>query len=217
MGIYRRIPLAKILKGRLLRIAELQDVLVMELSKRFNFILHGGTAVWRVYGGKRFSIDVDIYCEEPGELARVLKSLPIFSVVRAKVTPSEVLYLRVRDESGAEAELKASPPSEEVETTEADYWMTDGGSLVVKTLTPCGLLREKVKAFVGRRKSRDLYDVYYLLDLCEERDARASVKALLTLLDSPPEDFNGLRELILMGRPPSFESIVRKVRLYAQA
>jgi len=49
-----KLPLAKILKGRILKIAEFQDLIVIELCKRFDFILRGGTAIWRIYGGKRF-------------------------------------------------------------------------------------------------------------------------------------------------------------------
>lgn len=217
MGAYSKIPLARILKGRLLRIAELQDLLVMELAKRFDFVLHGGTAVWRVYGGKRFSIDIDVYCWEPEGIEEAFRSLPGIRVVRSKLTPSRVLYLRVADESGAEVELEASPPFREIETTEADYWMTDGGSLVVRVLTACDLLREKIRAFRDRRKARDLYDVYYLLDLCEDRGIGAELRSLLPELEASPPDFEGLKELILLGRPPSFESVVRKVRRHAEA
>ncbi len=217
MGAHSKIPLARILKGRLLRIAELQDLLVVELAKRFDFVLHGGAAVWRVYGGKRFSIDVDVYCWEPEGIEEAFRSLPGIRVVRSKLTPSRVLYLRVADESGAEVELEASPPFREIETTEADYWMTDGGSLVVRVLTACDLLREKIRAFRDRRKARDLYDVYYLLDLCEDCGIGAELRSLLPELETPPPDFEGLRELILLGRPPSFESVVRKVRRHAEA
>ncbi len=217
VGVYSRIPLARILKGRLLRVAELQDLLVIELAKRFDFVLHGGTAVWRVYGGKRLSIDVDIYCREPERIGREFKSLPGIRVVREKLTPSRVLYLRVADEFGAEVELEASPPFREIEVTEADYWTTDGGSLVLRVLTSCDLLREKIAAFRDRGKARDLYDVYYLLDLCEDPGIGVELRSILPKLEIPPPDFGGLRELILLGRPPSFESIVRKVRRHAEA
>ncbi|MBC7092239.1 MAG: hypothetical protein H5T50_10105 [Nitrososphaeria archaeon] len=47
-----KLPLAKILKGKMLKIAELQDLIVIELCKRFDFILRGETAIWRIYGAK---------------------------------------------------------------------------------------------------------------------------------------------------------------------
>ncbi|MGQ9515294.1 MAG: hypothetical protein ACUVTL_09670 [Thermoproteota archaeon] len=51
------------------RIAELQDLMMIELSNSFNFILHGGTAIWRVYSGKRFSYVIDVYHNDPKNVA----------------------------------------------------------------------------------------------------------------------------------------------------
>ncbi|MEM1668801.1 MAG: nucleotidyl transferase AbiEii/AbiGii toxin family protein [Thermofilaceae archaeon] len=67
-----RIPLIRMLRGKMLRIAELQDAVIVELSKRVDFVLRGGTAVWRVYGGKRFSYDIDLYCPQPESIPEVL-------------------------------------------------------------------------------------------------------------------------------------------------
>jgi len=211
MAIYRKIPLAKILKGRPLRIAELQDEVVLELSKKFDFVVHGGTAVWRIYGGKRFSRDIDIYHSDPQRIAEHFSK--VFNVVRVKITPSKVLYLRIVDK--ATVELEASPPFEEIETIESDFWLVDGSSVVVKTLTPENLVKEKVRAFLDRKKARDLYDIYYLLDFCE-KEIGSELRKVLPELKEAPRDFSGLKELILMGMAPSFETIVRKVRRYAK-
>jgi predicted nucleotidyltransferase component of viral defense system len=199
----RRIPLIKILKGRLLKIAELQDAVILELSRRFNFVLHGGLAVWRVYGGKRFSLDIDIYHDNPRELVNIpFKSTRV-------LTASGVLYLRIKDD--VEIELEASPMFEEV--VEADYWLVDGSS-IIRTLKQEELVREKVRAFLERGKARDLYDIYYLLDLCDPELIREDMRVLSGKLRMP-DDFSGLKELILMGIPPSFDAIERKVRKYA--
>ena len=203
----RRIPLVKILKGRLLRIAELQDAVILELSRRFYFVLHGGLAVWRVYGGKRFSLDIDIYHEDP----RKLMNIP-FKFTRKKLTSSGVLYLRLKD--GAEVELEASPMFKKKEIIEADYWLVDGSSIVIRTLKQEELVREKVEAFLEKGKARDLYDIYYLLDLCDPALIKEEMKVLSEKLRIP-DDFSGLKELILMGVPPSFDAIERKVRRYA--
>jgi len=203
----RRIPLVKILRGRLLRIAELQDAVILELSRRFYFVLHGGLAVWRVYGGKRFSLDIDIYHEDP----RKLMNIP-FKFTRKKLTSSGVLYLRLKN--GAEVELEASPMFKKKEIIEADYWLVDGSSIVIRTLKQEELVREKVEAFLERGKARDLYDIYYLLDLCDPALIKEEMKVLSEKLRIP-DDFSGLKELILMGVPPSFDAIERKVRRYA--
>lgn len=210
--MYGKIPLMRILKGTMLKIAEMQDALVLELSRKVDFVLHGGTAIWRIYGGKRFSYDVDIYCQDIEKIPNILSSA--LNVVRVKITPSRVLYLRVSD--GADVELEASPMFEDKEVTEEDFWLVDGSSIVVKTLSPCSLLEEKIRAYMNRRKARDLYDVYYLLDMCEDASRRKMVKELLPLLKNPPGDFSILKEIVLMGRHPSFETIVRKVGRFAR-
>ncbi len=209
--MYKRIPLMRVLKGAMLKIAEVQDALVLELSRKVDFIVHGGTAIWRIYGGKRFSYDVDVYCQDIEKIPEILSSA--LNVTRVKITPSRVLYLRVSD--GAEVELEASPMFEDKEVIEEDFWLIDGSSIVVKTLSPCSLLEEKIRAYMNRRKARDLYDVYYLLDMCEDKSIRNPIKELLYILKSPPEDYPILKEIVLMGRPPSFETIVRKVERFA--
>ncbi len=130
---------------------------------------------------------------------------PIFRVIKVKLTPS--LYMKIGDE--AVVDLEASPMLKEREITEESFWLIDGSSIVVKTLTPCSLLEEKVDAYLSRGKVRDLYDIYYLSDLCEEKKP---LKRLLLHLREPPKDFHILRELIIAGVPPSFSTIVEKVK-----
>jgi predicted nucleotidyltransferase component of viral defense system len=209
--VYRKIPLVKVLKGKLLKIAELQDAVILELSRRFYFVIHGGLAVWRVYGGKRFSIDIDIYHDDPENLANSISSS--FKVTKLKLTSSRVLYMRLKN--SVEVELEASPMLGGRKVVEADYWLVDGGSIIVRTLTQEDLVKEKVMAFLERWKSKDLYDIYYLLDICDPESIREEIRLLAERLRKP-DDFSGLRELILMGIPPSFNTIEKKVRKYAK-
>jgi len=208
-----KLPLAKILKGRILKIAEFQDLIVIELCKRFDFILRGGTAIWRIYGGKRFSYDVDIYYNNPEEIADYFSTSKTFKILKSKLTSSKI-YLKFGNE--VVTELEVSPFSYDIKIVEADFWLVEGGSIIVKTLAPENLLKEKVGAFVSRRKSRDLYDIYYLLDFCEKEKIRPFLKELLPLLKNEPKDFNMLSELIILGNSPSFRTIVEKVSKYAK-
>jgi len=208
-----RLPLVKILRGKMLRVARTQDVVMIELLKNFDFVLHGGTAVWRIYGGKRFSFDIDIYYKNPKEILRHFTKN--FTVVRKKLTPSNVLYLRLRDEE--EIELEVSPMFKKVKSVENEFWLVEGGTLIVKTLSPEDLVREKINAFINRKKSRDLYDIYYLIDFCDKDRIRNDLRKLLDNLNSKPADFEGLKDLILIGKSPEFETVLRKVRRYAEA
>lgn len=208
------IPLAKILKGRPLKIAEFQDLLLVELSKRFDYIVHGGTAVWRVYGGKRFSYDIDIYYDNPGEVIDYLSGIEYIRLSKSKITSSKVAYLRVSNE--VSIELDISPIRRRLNTMDVDLWLTDGSTIVVKSLTPEDLIMEKIEAFIDRRKSRDLYDIYYLIDFCSTNLIKNALSKLIIYLDKEPEDFKGLKELILIGKIPTFKSIKRKVMRYAE-
>jgi predicted nucleotidyltransferase component of viral defense system len=209
----QKFPIAKLLKGKLLRIAELQDIVLLELLKKFDFTLHGGTAIWRIYGGKRFSFDVDVYSEEPERIMKHFLTLKNFEILKKKLTPSNVLYLRIRQTE--EIELEVSPFFRKPKTVERDFWLTDGSTIVVKTLSPEGLIAEKIRAFSNRKKARDLYDVYYLLDYCKIGEIMGQLDLLLKNLEEP-EDFDGLRDLILLGNSPNFETIAEKVKRYAK-
>lgn len=203
-------PLAKLLKGRLLRVGELQDTAMIELSQNFDFVLHGGTAVWRVYQGKRFSFDVHIYCRNTKEIAEHFSSLEGIEVLKKKFTPSNVLYMRLKHIE--EIELEASPFFKKIKPMEREFWLVDGGTMVVKTLSPEDIVNEKIEAYVSRRKVRDLYDIYYLLDFCETKIK--NLDRVLAVKAKPP-DFDGLKDLILLGESPSFETMLAKVKRYA--
>ncbi|MEM3137405.1 MAG: nucleotidyl transferase AbiEii/AbiGii toxin family protein, partial [Thermofilaceae archaeon] len=207
-----RIPLIRLLRGKLLRVAELQDAVIVELSRRADFVLRGGTAVWRVYGGKRFSYDIDIYCSQPEDLPAILSRN--FNVVHFRVTGTGYVYIRIGDREIVEVE--AARFAESVDWVESEYWLVDGTKLVVKALSPCALLEEKASAYLDRRRARDLYDVFYMMDFCENVEKlRNTARSLLGVLAEPPEDYDLLDELILAGRAPSFGTIAGKVRRIA--
>ncbi len=208
-----KIPLFRLLKGKLLRIAELQDRIIVELSKKFDFILHGGTAVWRVYGGKRFSFDIDIYYKNPKQILNYFKSRSQLKITKSRITSSNVAYLKIKDIE--EVELEISPLFKKINPIEKEFWLTDGTSLLIKTLSPEDLIKEKTEAFINRKKSRDLYDIYYLLDFCNKKSVKPYMRKLLPHLEKPPNDFKRLKELILIGKTPSFETIKVKVMRHA--
>lgn len=209
--VYGKIPLKNLLKGKLLRIAELQDKLVIDLSSRFGIILHGGTAIWRMYRGKRFSYDIDIYYENPAEILEYFKKSRVFKLVRGKLTSSDILYLKFQEDNIL-VEIEISPLFRELHTTDGEFYLIDGDSIILKTLTPAELLKEKINAFRNRKKARDLYDIFYLLDIADI----SKIKGLTSLLKTMPKDFSGLKELILIGKAPDFETIIKKVRRYAK-
>jgi predicted nucleotidyltransferase component of viral defense system len=206
-------PLRKVLKGRLLKIAETQDAVILYLVERgVDFVIHGGTAIWRIYGGKRLSVDVDVYAERPEEIISILREA--FNIERAKITSTGVAYVRVYGTERIEVDV--TPVSGSLDKVQGDYRLIDGTVIVVWTLRPEALLLEKATAYIERCKARDLYDVYYLLDLCDPRfSAEVSRKLLRALCE--PEDMEALRELVLVGLAPTFSAFKRKVEKYASS
>lgn len=213
--VYGKFPLKRLLKGKMLRIAELQDKLLIEISSRFEIILHGGTAIWRIYRGKRFSYDIDIYYADPAKILEYFKKSESFQLVRGKITSSNVLYLRFQ-ENNSLVEVEASPLFKKMQSADGEFYLVGGDSIVLKTLTPSELLREKINAFRSREKARDLYDIFYLLDIVNTAKIKNELKGLIPSLKVMPKDFSGLRELILVGKVPDFETVVRKVKIYAK-
>ncbi len=57
------LPISNVLKSRSeLETAQLADAVVGILTNITDkMALHGGTAVWRCYNGRRFSTDIDVY------------------------------------------------------------------------------------------------------------------------------------------------------------
>jgi predicted nucleotidyltransferase component of viral defense system len=212
---YGKFPLRNLLKGKLLKIAELQDKLIVEMTSRFEIVLHGGTAIWRIYKGKRFSFDIDVYYRNPSEISKYFGKSTAFNMIRSKLTSSDVLYARFQ-ENNVMVEINASPLFKKLRTTDGQFYLVDGDTITLKTLSPTELVKEKINAFKTRKKGRDLYDIYYLLDAANIPQIKNNMKTLLPLLKTPPKDFPGLREQVLVGKVPDFETITRKVRKYAK-
>ncbi|HVP22301.1 MAG TPA: nucleotidyl transferase AbiEii/AbiGii toxin family protein [Conexivisphaerales archaeon] len=195
-----------------------QDLLVMAIYDVFpSSVIHGGTAIWRCYGGNRFSEDVDVYLWPPpedeslGALSSALRAKG-FEEMKLKRSPN-ALYARF-SYGGTEVRLEGvfkEVPGSVVRSFE----LTDGARISVRTLTPDALLVEKVRAYMGRRKVRDLYDVFFLLSLAERgRGVRASLGELSKGY-APPPDEGLLRALVISGSVPSADDMMEAIRTWA--
>ena len=71
------VPIEKKLEdGMQIEMAKLQDDCVGAIwSLVPSAVLHGGTAIWRCYGGNRFSDDLDIYLRTDKEIVDVRNGL----------------------------------------------------------------------------------------------------------------------------------------------
>ena len=74
-------PIGNFLGGDRLKIAQLQDYLVDIIYERIDprAELHGWTAIWRCYGGNRFSEYIDIYMKREST-EKLIRSLPRYGM-----------------------------------------------------------------------------------------------------------------------------------------
>jgi hypothetical protein len=215
----RSIPLASRLKKRAHReVAFAQDVLVAAAYDAFpDFVLHGGTAIWRCYGGARFSEDVGAYLPRYQKKASdaFLQGLASKGVRRLKFKATGSSLFGKFELGGAVVSLEGTlrnPPGRVV----MPYEMLSGGRMLVATLPATELVKEKASAYLARKKVRDLYDVFFLLSKVENpRDVSKNVDALVRSY-APPVDGSQLKAVVLEGAVPSATELLEGIGAWAR-
>lgn len=199
---------------RQIALARLQDRVVDAVfGIEPDVVLHGGTAIWRCYGGNRFSEDIDVYATDrqvkklAGELTWALSRLGI--LLDHPLISARALEFSDRF---AKSRLEAMRPKARLNAVQREYSRCDGTKTVVTTLSASALALEKIDAYVSRAYVRDLYDMYHLainerLDDVAKRALRAFAKTA-----ARPADEKRLRELIYVGAAPTFDTMVSALR-----
>jgi predicted nucleotidyltransferase component of viral defense system len=208
------IPLEKRLRKRMhVETALLQDEAMEILYGIDNgLVFHGGTALWRCYGGNRFSEDLDLYCGDIGKIEREFRKKAAergLSVLKFKKTANLVFCKVSNGRTEMRIELNHSARKSAIVRP---YEKTDGSFMDVLTLSPEDLLMEKIEAYRNRRFIRDIYDVYHLSNYV--KDEKTVKKSVLGLLESltPPVDVENLKAIVYAGNIPSFEQIVEALK-----
>lgn len=214
-----KINLYNRLKKQLHRdIASCQDELVKIIYTIFpEAVFHGGTAIWRCYGGNRFSEDIDLYYYDKKDLVKNLKEglqaknldlikfKKIDNVVFAKITDKNVevrLEIRLLERNNQIFKHK----------TIKQYQNIDGSSMTVFCLSPEELLLEKALAYKNRMLIRDVYDVYYLTSLVNlSAEQKRKFKETINSWDTP-EDEKNLKAIVYLGAIPSFSQLLSEIK-----
>lgn len=204
-------PIEKKLKSEAqIAIARLQDrTLEAALAVEQGIILHGGTAIWRCFNGRRFSFDLNIYASE-GQLKRLSNSLTWELDKRGIIMDYSRFTERVIDvhDASASTKLEISPKPKGVHGVQKEYIKSDGTKMFINTLSEDDFIMEKIKAYKSRNYARDIYDIYYLVlsstafDTKIRRVLRSFIKNA-----SPPKDEDQLRELVYEGVAPRFSTM----------
>ncbi len=214
-----KIPLAKKLKKKNhLKLAFAQDLLVSELYDNYpKAIIHGGTAIWRCYNGNRFSEDIDVYLPSINKkkLDNFADKLINNGFKKNKLKITDNAVFSKFSYQGSVVRLEAVEKSIKKYKTEK-FEMTDGSFMVVNTLSPSQLIKEKVGAYLGRQKIRDLYDIFFLVEYV--KDKKTIQKDLNKLLNKfkPPKDKSDLETLIITGAIPQQKDMIQKIKRWVK-
>jgi len=210
-----KLPLSKRLKKQVHReIALAQDLLVRELYLVFpQAIIHGGTAIWRCYQGQRFSEDLDVFIlRDLKKIHRFYTHLEKagFTVERKKIGGNSI-YSTLRFHR---ATVRFEAVFKHENTMLGMYETVEGNFVPVYTFTPEGFIRDKVKAYLNRRKIRDLYDIFFLLPKVKDKSRIQEALQKLFQHYQPPFDEKELAAFILEGVAPSAQKMKEFIEIY---
>ena len=206
------IPLQAKLKREIHRkIAYAQDLVVREVYSVFDkAVLHGGTAIWRCYKGKRFSEDLDFYFSNDkrkmGVLFENLKKAG-FEIKKKKISENSIYSELELDRLSVRLEATFQKVSGVI----CDYEMSDGNILSIYSLTPEVFLIEKSNTYLKRFKVRDLWDVFFLLKMVKNPSAIKEIGNLIKNYEKPVDE-EDLRAILLEGIVPSADEMVSYIK-----
>lgn len=207
------IPLSLRLKKKAHQeMARAQDLVVETLFSVFpEAVMHGGTAIWRCYGGNRFSEDIDVYL--PKNLARLGEVFSLLSrrglIIEKKKIGENSLYSQLRL---GNVSVRLEALFKKADGRLREYETVEGNQITISTLTPEEFIGEKVPTYLKRRKIRDLYDIFFLIRKVEKKESVK--KDLVELIKNykEPIDEPDLKILIVEGLVPSSEKMFEYLR-----
>jgi predicted nucleotidyltransferase component of viral defense system len=207
-----RIPLQIRLKREVHRkIAYAQDLIVKEVYSLLNNAdLHGGTAIWRCYSGKRFSEDLDFYFpKDKNRIDLIFENLNKigFEIKKKKFSENSIYSELEIDRTSVRLEATF----QKVRGVLCDYEMVDGNFISIYSLSTQQFLVEKINTYLKRFKIRDLWDVFFLLKNIENPK---SMKEILNLIKNykKPLDEENLKVILTEGITPSSDEMIEYIK-----
>lgn len=203
-----KIPLQTKLKREIHRkIAYAQDLVIKEVYSVFDkAVLHGGTAIWRCYNGKRFSEDLDFYLPNDKKKLEILfenLNKSGFNIKKEKISENSV-YAELEFER---VSVRLEATFQKIPNIICDYEMSDGNIFSIYSLTPESFLIEKSNTYLKRFKVRDLWDVFFLLKMIDNPKKIKEIRSLIKNYKKPVDEEN-LRVILLEGIVPSADEML---------
>ncbi|MFH1585135.1 MAG: nucleotidyl transferase AbiEii/AbiGii toxin family protein [archaeon] len=188
-------------------IAGAQDLIIEEIYKVFDrAVLHGGTAIWRCYSGNRFSEDIDVYIpRNVGKINSLFENLEQkgFTIQKKKIGENSLYSVLKINDAIVSFEALFKKISGELR----EYLRVDGNIIMIYTLSPEELIKEKIDTYIKRQKIKDFYDIFFLIR--HIKDKNKIKESLNKLIDyqKEPLDEKELRVLIIEGLIPDFRQM----------
>ena len=208
------IPLEKRLKKKIHReIGYLQDEAIeLIYSVQPQAVLHGGTELWRCFGGTRFSDDIDLYFGTLPDAfqARFKEKLESrgLRMGKFKIT-ANTAFCTISGVQDVKVQIRIGKPR----ASEAmGYERMDGTRLIIRAVPIDELILEKAETYVSRKKIRDAYDVFFL---AQSRRFRAETEKKLGGLIAKfpsPVDEDDLQAIVYAGAVPKFSEMMNYLR-----
>ncbi|MBI4980134.1 nucleotidyl transferase AbiEii/AbiGii toxin family protein [Candidatus Woesearchaeota archaeon] len=203
-----QIPLQIRLKREVHRkIASAQDLIVKEVYSVFNkAVLHGGTAIWRCYSGKRFSEDLDFYLPKDKEkIEQLFENLKKggFEIKKKKISDRSI-YSELEL---ARTSVRLEATFQDIPGVICDYEQSDGNFISIYSLTPEAFLAEKINTYLKRFKVRDLWDIFFLLKSVKDLKQIKEMAAFIKNYKQPVDEEN-LKAILLEGIVPSAQEML---------
>ena len=202
--------------------AVLEDIIIDILYEEYGrkITMHGGTCVWRCYGGKRFSRDIDLYLNKEALTIKYLKKT-LFEQLREKnilikqsryFDSINTLSLIVQTNTKVKLDINFNF----VEGGEIDYLTVSGAKKLIIALSAEDLLKEKIETYLdkikeGKEEIQDLYDIWVLKDsvIKQSKESRYKLRLLLNKIkNKEPQNSKSLESLLIEGLSPSFEKMI---------
>ncbi len=213
-----KLPIEKTLKKREYReLALFQDTVVAVLYQiDSTVVLHGGTCVWRCFGGNRFSNDIDMYMRSKSNLDKIkngiLATASDYGIRIEKIKDTGNLIFMAFSSGNTYLKVEINYMKKGIRPVATKFEKIDGTYSEVLTLQPDDLILEKISAYSDRLFIRDIYDIYILTDYVTEKEKiKRSVIDFLNKIELPANEAD-LKTLIYAGPVPSFKSMINHIR-----
>ncbi len=197
--------------------ARLQDDVVESLyNVNPTTVLHGGTAIWRCYGGNRFSDDIDLYLLTDRESERVRRGL-VWAIRKFGIDIDKSRAIRdttvVTVKRGtALVRIEMARNKTRIRPVDRNFERVNGTYLNILTLSPEDFIVEKIAAYSNRRYARDLYDIYHLSNMVENgKSIDRKVCNFLRGIEKPADE-GVLKSIVYTGAVPSFQGMVSQIK-----